>query len=733
MERRSRGESFSSLPPLSTSTGSQPNSSLLSPPLPRRPNDVTSPPHQRNISTSSIRSNHSFASSQLASSPDRFYQSSINSRSTTPIPVSSEKDVAIAMPQTEIFVCPICNDVMVSLAQLNQHLDDSHYDDDPAAAIAAWFRKTQRQILNPLEKLSTQFSAAAAVPLSKSVSNLNINFNSLLPPPVAAAVGVSQQNNLELNQNISSVVQTFGLPIAGNPGASSSSSNHNSGAFTAAIASSVQVTSPESTSEITVTKDHWQREGPYDTCSFPTCKKALHNNAPFETTRKHHCRKCGKIYCDTHANYQMKLAPHDARHDAVNGVWCRVCETCYKGREGYIEPIGTLRNRTNLFINARRGRVDKINLDVNKLEKRLEKLVRMYSEGANSTGAKALARSLRNTKSMEQMVVAWQDDRSVLNCPLCGSTFNPLNMRRHHCRLCGRVICGQESCSSIVQLYESMAGPPIPTPSTSSSTPQPSQQRPSTPSISSGGDDDDDKDQVVGEVRVCRDCRRLVFRRREQILEAANQPAVMKICQAVARYRNFIEELLPKFNTLVVNMVGRKVAVEDRDYQLALRYRKNLLDYFSQLDALGKKAKALPSKTSSTARLHQNIYMATSQYLQANMYTLQLMPKVFKDQPQLPSKSINEVVGNGHAPESIGKLRVLTGAEKAELESCKGSLNVLLEQVANVETFIADATKKRRFEDASSLKESLEELKKEIDGVRKRMAELTSGSSGNAK
>lgn len=39
------------------------------------------------------------------------------------------------------------------------------------------------------------------------------------------------------------------------------------------------------------------------------------------------------------------------------------------------------------------------------------------------------------------------------------------------------------------------------------------------------------KDAIVGEVRVCRDCRRLVFRRREQILEAANPPPIMKICQ----------------------------------------------------------------------------------------------------------------------------------------------------------------------------------------------------------
>ncbi|KAG7666349.1 uncharacterized protein J8A68_000118 [[Candida] subhashii] len=35
----------------------------------------------------------------------------------------------------------------------------------------------------------------------------------------------------------------------------------------------------------------------------------------------------------------------------------------------------------------------------------------------------------------------WQDDSSVTNCFLCNSTYHIFN-RRHHCRKCGRVVCG---------------------------------------------------------------------------------------------------------------------------------------------------------------------------------------------------------------------------------------------------------------------------------------------------
>ncbi|TPX39744.1 hypothetical protein SeMB42_g06263 [Synchytrium endobioticum] len=690
-------------------------------------------PHQRNASLSPAKSATSSpdrASGTGAGSGSRIGNSAMAHSPPPPqpnqqhsrLPKSSSTDQALALRDggivNDVFICPICNEVMVSLAQLNQHLDDSHYDDDPVAAVTAWFRKTQRQIINPLQN----FTKTATVPLSKSVSSLNLNFNSILPSPVAAAVGVSDANRLELNTNAATshnpVTGHSSAPPIANQGASSSSTSHgNARVVTPAVASTMVVKLPEGKPpEMSITRNHWQKESLYDICSFPECKKQLTSTAtggiPLQSMyRKHHCRKCGRIYCEAHSCYQMKVAA-DARHDPVNGIWCRVCEICYKERDGYTEPLGAMRNRTGLFNTFRRGRVDKISLDVNKLEKRLDKLVRTYVDGASATGTLALTRSLRSTKSMDQSVVAWQNDRSVLNCPLCGSTFNSLKNRRHHCRLCGRVICGLDACSSIVSLYESMASPQMTTHSTSSvlgnghvghsgSSHSEDGQSDQGSSFGSGSGK---PEVVVGEVRVCRDCRRLVFRRREQILEDSNPSPVMKICQAIARYRGFIEELLPKFNILVVNMAARQVNPDDRDYQLALRYRKNLLDYFSQLDAL-----------------------ATAQYMQANMFTLHMLPKVFKDSA-IPTRNLNGLVGNGN---DLSKMKVLTAAERAELCSLKESLGVLSEQISQVEVFIADATRKRRFEDASSLRESWEELKREAERIRIRISELESPSRSN--
>ena len=83
-----------------------------------------------------------------------------------------------------------------------------------------------------------------------------------------------------------------------------------------------------------VTRTHWQKPGNNDLCSEPTCGKRLNS-----TNGKVNCRHCGKLFCEDHTMYQMKLS-RSAQHEPVRGIWCRVCETCYKSREGYNDHNG---------------------------------------------------------------------------------------------------------------------------------------------------------------------------------------------------------------------------------------------------------------------------------------------------------------------------------------------------------------------------------------------------------
>ena len=72
--------------------------------------------------------------------------------------------------------------------------------------------------------------------------------------------------------------------------------------------------------------------------------------------------------------YEMKLDSR-ARHDPVNGIWCRVCRGCYIGRPGYIENGGVTQRLTDQFLKKRSKTIDRVHLESNRLEKRLEKVI----------------------------------------------------------------------------------------------------------------------------------------------------------------------------------------------------------------------------------------------------------------------------------------------------------------------------------------------------------------------
>ena len=81
-----------------------------------------------------------------------------------------------------------------------------------------------------------------------------------------------------------------------------------------------------------MSKAHWQADTPNDTCF--RCFKQLGR-----VNRRHHCRRCGRIFCDDCSCYEMKLNK-DANHDPAKGVWCRVCQTCFEDRKGYLQEEG---------------------------------------------------------------------------------------------------------------------------------------------------------------------------------------------------------------------------------------------------------------------------------------------------------------------------------------------------------------------------------------------------------
>ncbi|KAK9899666.1 hypothetical protein P389DRAFT_2535 [Cystobasidium minutum MCA 4210] len=66
----------------------------------------------------------------------------------------------------------------------------------------------------------------------------------------------------------------------------------------------------------------------------------------------------------------------------------------------------------------------------------------MFGKVMRGIGRSGSSKTLSSSalRAADQAIVKWQNDSEVTNCPICGAPFNVVT-RKHHCRLCGRVVC----------------------------------------------------------------------------------------------------------------------------------------------------------------------------------------------------------------------------------------------------------------------------------------------------
>lgn len=72
------------------------------------------------------------------------------------------------------------------------------------------------------------------------------------------------------------------------------------------------------------TRDHWKPDAETTICDETTCPKYFSY-----FNRRHHCRKCGNIFCDTHSSYSVPLDQNAEYHP--KGTRTRSCEHCFLG------------------------------------------------------------------------------------------------------------------------------------------------------------------------------------------------------------------------------------------------------------------------------------------------------------------------------------------------------------------------------------------------------------------
>ncbi|KAH7052156.1 FYVE zinc finger-domain-containing protein [Macrophomina phaseolina] len=609
--------------------------------------------HHRNSSLLSPSESSVSLASQSSVSP----ASTADPESLTARVSLEHADNVAAASASSRLVCPICNEEMMTLLQLNRHLDDLHQNLEEVEQdeIQTWFRTqmVKAKKFQPLAVLNQKL---------KGLDVFESNDSPFLPAPTPQS---SAQAHHELSRPLD----------------------------------------PEEL----VTRTHWQWPSYSDPCSEPICGKRLG-----AANGSVNCRKCGRLFCEEHTMYQMKLS-RSAQHEPVRGIWCRVCETCYKSREGYNDHNGAERNHTAAFTAIRRKHVDKANLDIGRLEKRLTKLTQLLADppppepqsGAGSliwplSGAKAQQRAL------EQSIIAWEDDASVLQCPFCQQEFTSYSFRRHHCRLCGRVVCGDPKTGCSTEVGLSVAAP-------ANSTSEKSQG------------------QVNVDVRMCRDCKHTLFSKSDFAREVSEKPRDARAYENLVQFERGIRLLLPRFQKLLAALQDPEHPPSPTQLQDATKVRKRLMDAFAQYDTAARRIRDFPTDSPTQTRLQKAVYQQAYNFLSLHMLPLKSLPRILKHASPngaqsksngRPNGALAAIKYNDIENSSVASSSSAISTMEAEEKELRERLIVLEEQKFFVQEMIADANRRRKFDEVSSLALNVEDLSKEIDQINGQLNQL---------
>ncbi|KAI8051118.1 hypothetical protein BDF22DRAFT_89627 [Syncephalis plumigaleata] len=487
-----------------------------------------------------------------------------------------------------------------------------------------------------------------------------------------------------------------------------------------------------------IMRAHWQPVTEGATCNAPGCAKQ--RGALTLLTGKEHCRSCGKLFCQVHCMCALKLN-EKARHDPQRGRWCRVCESCFEIYQGAHDRQGLIQSKTAEFLMIRQETLVRTNLEANRLEKRLEKLAQAYADPSNVVGPvmQRIKPQQQIRKAIDQAIVTWDDDATVDECPLCGDTFKALVNRKHHCRLCGRVVCGQAHCSQVH-------------------------------TVTVNGDLDVPLDDpfTVGEVRLCVECNRTVVRRREKRFGQSKPVMLMDLYESLLVHRSIIRDILPQFNQLIQTLKNESnnpdhASTQQHVSQQATQMRKQLMDSFAQYDLISKQIGRLPTVSETDTRLHAAIGRASQLSLQQNMLTLSLLPKLLRSSSNASSSqqsvtaptsststvtrmtyaatssssssslSSSQIGDTSHGKQDKGVKSVTLSSDtpaspvmpdKPTASMLRETLSVLREQRERVAAYLLEANEHRKFEDVSTLQTSLDELEMEITRIHNQLRDI---------
>ncbi|ORZ33663.1 hypothetical protein BCR44DRAFT_1437898 [Catenaria anguillulae PL171] len=328
------------------------------------------------------------------------------------------------------------------------------------------------------------------------------------------------------------------------------------------------------------------------------------------------------------------------------------------------DTCGVTVRKTKLFLRRRKTFTERLHLESNRLQTRLRKLLDL---GRNPS------LTLAQLKLAEQAIVPWEPDTHVLACRQCNSTFSFFN-RKHHCRLCGRVVCG--SCS-VKDAYEETL--------------------------------------LIRLCVACVDTLGVATRGADK----GEKGALVLAYEQLAGLRREIEDGVPKLKELISKLEALGDVPSDhpmarRIRTLATTYKKDLDTHFASITQICQKLSLYNPQSTTESKLKLALVRAHTDLVQSLMSTVNSaadsLSRSAKRTTPATSLSAASTASSSSAPGAPSQ-PTDTDTDTEEY------LHTLIEQYTQLEYFLKEATEQRQLETVRTLKVSLDEIVAEVRRV----------------
>lgn len=236
------------------------------------------------------------------------------------------------------------------------------------------------------------------------------------------------------------------------------------------------------------------------------------------------------------------------------------------------------------------------------------------------------------------------------------------------------------------------------------------------------------------DIRMCRDCKTTIFSKKDFAQALALKPPDQKAYENLVQFEKGIRSLMPNFQRLLMILQDPDKTPTSAQVAEATKIRKRLLDSFGKYQMANKRIRDLPATNATQLKLQKAIYQQGASFLNVHMLPLKALPQILKH------ASPHGAHSNGLPPPGRSALAAIkyndmetssqissssaVSAMESEEKELKERLIVLEEQSFFVSEMIADANKRRKFDEVASLSGNLSDLSVEIDSVNNMLGQL---------